>query len=59
MSITLDEAIQRAQAVETNYGVAVADAGVAQVLRAGSQMLQPPAIAVIGGLLIWPFVLFH
>lgn len=59
MPITLDETIRRAQAVETNYGAAVADAGVAQALGAGSQMLQPPAIAVIGGLLIWPFVLFH
>jgi len=52
MPITLDETIRRAQAVETNYGAAVADAGVAQALGAGSQMLQPPAIAVIGGLLI-------
>jgi hypothetical protein len=52
MPITLDETIRRAQAVEANYGAAVTDAGVAQALGAGSQMLQPPAIAVIGGLLI-------
>jgi outer membrane protein TolC len=32
-SITLDEAIRRAQAVETIYGAAVADAGVAQAQR--------------------------
>jgi len=31
--ITLDEAIRRAQAVETTYGAAVADAGVAQAQR--------------------------
>ena len=31
--ITLDEAIRRAQAVETTYGAAVADAGVAQAER--------------------------
>jgi outer membrane protein TolC len=31
--ITLDEAIRRAQAVETAYGAAVADAGVAQAQR--------------------------
>jgi outer membrane protein TolC len=31
--ITLDEAIRRAQAVETTYGSAVADAGVAQAQR--------------------------
>jgi outer membrane protein TolC len=33
MSITLDEAIRRAQAVETTYGAAVADAAVAQAQR--------------------------
>jgi outer membrane protein TolC len=31
--ITLDEAIHRAQAVETTYGAAVADAGIAQAQR--------------------------
>ena len=31
--VTLDEAIRRAQAVETTYGAAVADAGIAQAQR--------------------------
>ena len=32
-SITLDEAIRRAQSVETAYGAAVADSGIAQAQR--------------------------
>jgi Cu/Ag efflux pump CusA len=62
MPITLDEAIRRAQAVETAYGAAVANAGVAHAaitgmpplafaLGAGAQ-IQPLAIAVLGSLLI-------
>src|ERR1700733_9146957 len=45
--ITLDEAIRRAQAVETTYGAAVADAGVAQAER------------VIGRSTLLPGVVYH
>jgi outer membrane protein TolC len=42
--ITLDEAIRRAQAVETTYGAALADAGVAQAQRGIARSALLPGI---------------
>jgi outer membrane protein TolC len=42
--ITLDEAIRRAQAVETTYAAAVADAGVAQAQRAITRSALLPGV---------------
>jgi outer membrane protein TolC len=43
-SISLDEAIRRAQAVETTYGAAVADAGVAQAQRGIARSVLLPGV---------------
>jgi outer membrane protein TolC len=43
-SITLDEAIRRAQAIETTYGSAVTDAGVAQAQRAIARSALLPGV---------------
>src|ERR1700742_1519481 len=42
--ITLDEAIRRAQTVETTYGAAVADAGVAQAQQSIARSLLLPGV---------------